>query len=131
MAATTEQLRGAIDIGSLPFGQRQAFESSLGEIGAATPAATGARGAQDPGSLGLPSNPLDPLLSGELPVGDDPLTSGLSAGPGPGPLGGGISPITDNSVDRLRILALNAKSPQLRLLARRALRGSVREYRSA
>jgi len=90
----------------------------------------GARQTQDDSGLGIPSNPLDPMLAGELDTGSDPLTSGLSMGPGPGPVMSGVAPISDSGAERLRILALNAASPVLRQMARNALRGTVREYRS-
>jgi hypothetical protein len=131
MAATKDQMRRSIDVGSLPFGQRQAFESSLGEVGAATPAPVGARQPTPGNDLGIPGNPLDPMLAGDVSPSQDPLTSGLSVGPGPGPVGSGVAPISDDSVERLRIVAMNAASPVLRNMARRALRGTVKEFRSA
>lgn len=131
MAASPDEMRRSIDVGSLPFGTRQAFEQGLGEVGSAVPTQGAVRpAAAQAGGLQMPSNPLDPLLAGELDTGHDPLTSGLSVGPGPGPTSLGDIPISDSSVDRLRILAMNASSPVLRNLARRALRGTVKEIRN-
>lgn len=129
MAATNEDLRQNVDPGSMPYGMRQAFEASLGNLGAGANPATALPAGDE--ELGIPSNPLDPLLSGDIPTGSSPLTSGLSVGPGPGAMDLGLAPIVDSRVDRLRIMAMNAASPVLRQMARRALRGVVKEYRNA
>lgn len=127
--ATADELTHAIEPGSTEYGQRQLLEEGLAGLttqGGPMPGATPPAGG---GGLGIPSNPLDPLLSGELDAPSAPLTDGLSFGPGDGPLP--PQGISDATVDRLRIIALEAQSPVLRHLARRALRSSVREIRSA
>lgn len=123
MAATADQLRRSIDPGSIPFGQRQGLEQNLGQLGQpVSPAAV--RTPMDQ-QLGIPSDPLDPLIGGDIPVGSEELTSGLSVGPGPGPDQGP----PDSRVERLRMVAAQARSPVLRELARRALASTVRTRR--
>lgn len=125
MAASPDQLRRNIDPGSIPFGQRQQLEQNLGQLGQpASPAAVRAPIDQE---LGIPSDPLDGLVSGEIPVGPDEVTAGLSVGPGPGP---NVGP-PDSRVERLRMVAAQARSPVLRELARRALASTVRTRRGA
>lgn len=119
---------GSIEPGSIPQGSRQGLEQGLQQVmGSAAP------GLPDAGGLPVvgggdeslaPLNPLDPLISGELPADSDPVTSGLSVGPGPKPF---MDPFGgDDMISNLRAIALYAKSPALRHLARRALRTSVR-----
>ncbi len=123
MAATADDLRRNIEPGSIPFGQRQGLEQNLGQLGqSASPAAV--RSPMD-AELGIPSNPLDSLLGGDIPVDSDEVTAGLSVGPGPGP---GQGP-PDSRTERLRMVAAQARSPLLRELARRALASTVRTRR--
>jgi hypothetical protein len=124
--ATQDQLIGSISPGSIPYGERQNIEAAIGQIGAA-PAPAGPI-TPATGSLGIPSNPLDPLVGGQLPVNPDPVTAGLSMGPGTGGVDSPIG-IPPGSVERLRTVALNARSPVLRELARRALRSQAVELR--
>lgn len=114
----------------MEYGQRQAFEAALSQSGIGQQ--TGPQGpmpgaAPTGGGIGAPSNPLDPLLSGELAGSNAPLTEGLSVGPGAGPVGD--VGIADSTVQRLRMVASQARSPVLRQLARDALRTTIRERR--
>lgn len=127
--ATADQLSKAIEPGSTEYGQRQVLESGLAELQPSTGPTAGAAAALGGSSIGLPANPLDPLMSGELDSPTTPVTDGLTHGPGGGPLP--EQGISDATVDRLRIMALEARSPVLREMARRSLRSSVREIRSA
>lgn len=119
--ATAEQMQSSITPGSLPYGERQSFEAALGQIPPNPVPATMSGGGAIPG---MPTNPLDPLASGELRVNSDPITAGLSVGPGVGPE---AAAVPDSMIERYRIISTQAKSPVLRHLARRALRGAVRE----
>lgn len=129
MTASPTQIGRSVEPGSMEYGQRQAFEQALG--GLPTPAAAPMAGetAPDMTGIGIPGNPLDPLMSGALPGGTDPLTSGLSLGPGPGLIA--QTQLTDSSVERLRILATEARSPALRRLARASLKSVTRDLRGA
>jgi hypothetical protein len=61
-------------------------------------------------------------------TGDNgPLTSGLSYGPGPGPMDLGADPMMSDRANRVRALATQAVTPQLRALARAELRRMARE----
>lgn len=120
--ATAEQMRNSIEPGSIPQGGRQGLEQALGQIAPQQGMLPGpAQGQMMTESIGAPSNPLDPLVAGELDVNDDELTAGLSVGPGPGP----EPEIPSDRVQRLRILAVSARSPVLREVARRSLRRLV------
>ena len=128
MPASTKDMIGSIEPGSVPQGNRQALEQGLQQVmGSAAPAVPNGGGlpAVGAGAEDLaPLNPLDPLLSGDIPVDSDPVTSGLSVGPGPKPF---VDPFGgDDMISNLRAIALYARSPALRHLARRALRTSVR-----
>lgn len=124
MAATADDLRRNIEPGSIPFGERQRLEGNLPQLGQAP----GPAAIQTPldSELGIPSNPLDSLLGGDIPVAPDEVTAGLDAGPGPGSVASGPP---DSRVERLRMVASQARSPVLRELARRALLSTVRTRR--
>lgn len=124
----TDRIRRSIEPGSIPFGERQRLEQTLSQISAARQPLPGATMAQAaPPSLGIPANPLDPLLGGDLTIADDELTSGLPVGPGPGPV---TQELPDGRIARLRILALSARTPLLRELARRTLSRLTEEGRN-
>lgn len=127
MAASPTQLRENIDPGSIPQGQRQVLEQNLGAL-SAPPMAPAVAAPAAAGTLQLPRNPLDPLLGGDLPVNPEEVTTGLSVGPGAGP---NQLDLPDAGVERLRMVANQARSPVLRELARQALRSSVRGRRAA
>lgn len=124
---TRENLRNAIEPGSTEYGERQALEQGLGSVPTSGPPSPGANGAgvEPEGVLPPAGDPLEELLAGEAVSGEDPLTSGLSVGPGPGPESEAV--LTDDLSVRLRTLATSAKSPQLRAMARAALRRRVKE----
>lgn len=111
----TDQIEG-IAAGSIPYGERQNVEAAL--AGQAAPAPE-----VGPGNLPVPE-PEDDLLGPEEflaqgAVSDLPITSGLNAGPGPGPALG--IEATDEQ-RRLQEIALNSESAALRYMAALALR---------
>ena len=57
---------------------------------------------------------------GAGPVSDLPVTDGLSVGPGRSP-GQSMNPMQSPAAEKWRILASEARSPQLRALARKKL----------
>lgn len=126
MAATKDQMTRGISPGSMPFGQRQAFQNSLGNLGPAGQAPVAGAAPLPGNSLGTPSNPLDFLAGGRIKANSDELTAGLSVGPGPGPI---REDLPDSRTERLRLMSMYAKSPVLRELSRRGLNTKVREKR--
>lgn len=128
MAVTGDQMGAAIAPGSIEYGKKEQLVKSLGSMmagshrpaGAATPAPpAGLQGGDAPDDL------LGMLSSGEMPPSEVPLTDGLSVGPGAGPVAPGISSIPSAMEDRLRLVALHAKTPMMRAMARNALRRQV------
>lgn len=119
MVASKGQMEAAIEPGSIEYGSRQSVVQGLptqgGPTGGGTPGPRGELPA-DPGS------PYDLMASGAFEVNPDiPPTSGLSVGAGPGPVleeSGEQSSYTE----RLRAVALHAKTPSLRAQARTALK---------
>lgn len=108
----------AIAPGSIPYGERESFAQAADAAGQAAPggpaATSGAAG------VGGPLDPLQSMLTGKIPPSSDPVTAGLSVGPGASP---SVSPGSSDSIQqRLQYVAVNAKSPKLRLQARSALR---------
>lgn len=106
--------------GTVAYGDREQLAGALdsaGQEASAPPAATS-------GSAGVggPLDPLQAMLTGGVPPSDDPITSGLSKGPGltPAPQ---VSPKMTPLEERLLYVAQHAKSPSLRGQARMALRG--------
>lgn len=121
--ATRDQMQRSIEPGSISYGNRQQVEGML-------PAAqgTGPAPGQTPvpglggDPLALPGSPEDMLLGGDFPSDPNiPATDGMSVGPGSGPpLEEGDQP--SSYAQRLRVIATNAKTPQLRAQARLALK---------
>ncbi len=125
--ATASGMEAAIEPGSVPYGERQGLEEALGGLGqtVSMPGA-GPMGAPPMDDFMVPQDPMDMMMGGDIaPEGD--LTAGLSRGLGSGPAQ--EIEIPDSTVERLRIVALYARSPVLRMLAARALRGSVAELK--
>jgi hypothetical protein len=128
MPATGEQMGAAIAPGSIEYGKKEQLVRALGGMMAGAPrnprATTpappkGNRGGQAPGDL------MGMLTGGALPPAGLPLTDGLSVGPGAGPVLQDASSIPSALEDRLRLVALNAKTPMMRAMARNALRRQV------
>lgn len=121
MTASPSQLISAIEPGSTDYGDRQTLEAGLAASSpdgapAPDPAAAAVAPPVDAGG-----DPLSALLSGAVnPGGSGPLTSGLSVGPGAGPMGqlGQVDP----KEERLRQVATQSQSPVVRALARNELR---------
>ncbi len=129
MAASPQELSAGIAPGSLPYGSRKTLEEGLPSAVQQQGPAPGEGGAPDV-SGGLPpvdaSNPISALVGGEVDPGTGgPATSGLSVGPGPGP--GGQTPQIDPVQARLQQIAMQAKSPLIRQMARNELRRLVGE----
>ncbi len=117
---TARQMRDAIEPGSTDYGDRQTLEAGLAEATQQSTPAPADLAA--PAPAGGPGDPLSMLLEGGLGLDTDaPLTSGLSVGPGPGPALSG-DPVAMSQAERLRMVATQAASPQLRAAARRLLK---------
>jgi hypothetical protein len=117
--STAEQVKRAIEPGSVPFGQRQELEAQIGQaLGATSPGQTPT---PQPGPTVAPTSadPVGALLGGGVNVQPDVLTAGLSVGPGPGTM---ADEVPTELEQRLMLLAQQARSPQLRAMARMALR---------
>ena len=106
----------SIEPGTTEYGDRQVIEERMQQASsqaqASAPARTGATA----------SAAQSRLASG--PVSDLPVTDGLSVGPGSSPQTA-RNPATDPQLEKYRLLAMNARSPVLRKLARNALQASV------
>lgn len=104
--------------GTVAYGDRENLAAALDTPTQDTPSAPAATSGS--AGVGGPMDPLQAMLGGNIPTGGNPVTSGLSVGPGntPGPTQGQMNPMQE----RLVHVALNAKSPQLRAFARQALR---------
>lgn len=123
MPATKDQISKSITPGSMDYGARSSFNAALSG-GAAPP--SGAAAPPDAGVAPGAADPLGMLLGGALgPPGSEPVTSGLSVGPGPGAAQGSVTP--DDISERLRLVAQNAKTPMMRAMARAALRRRIQE----
>lgn len=118
----------AIEPASTESGDRQILEQGLATLagggGGGGPAPTGP---PEGGGLTVPENPLGALTSGEVP-GDEEgfVTDGLSVGAGTGPAGAPDVMLGDRAT-RLRQIATEASSPQVRTAARAELRRMTRE----
>ena len=123
-------LSRGIDPGTVPYGQRAQLDSAVDKV------------TQDPATGGMvpaagtpaPPTNMDPLSAlmggGVVPPSGNPLTSGLSVGPGSSPQDQALS-VPDDTTLRLQAIAESAASPQLRLLARSILKQRVRTTRRA
>lgn len=115
----------AIEPRSTEHGDRATLEAGLTGVGGGAPSATGSP--EPSPALAVPEDPLGALMSGEAP--GDPggtVTDGLSVGGGTGPAGAPDIMMGDRAT-RLRQLATEASSPQVRAAARAELRRMTRE----
>lgn len=125
MALSGSEAAKAIQPGSTEFGDRATLEAGLQDVlggaqgGAPSPTPSG-------GSLAIPEDPIGALASGQV-AGDpnSPITDGLAVGPGTTPLP--TDHMQGDRAVRLRQLALQASSPQVRAAARNELRRMTRE----
>jgi len=125
MPAGSELTSDAIAPGSMAYGDRGPLEQGLSSaMGGGGGAPQG--GAPAPTALPTPENPLGALLSGQVGGGDTPITDGLSVGPGANPVTAPDQMLGDRA-SRLRMIATEAASPQMRELARSMLRRMARE----
>ena len=127
MPATASDLSAGIAPGSLPHGSRGDLEAGLASaIGTSAPSVDGAAGAVDP-PVDSVDDPIAALLNGDITPGGGggPITEGLSVGSGAGPAGqvSGVSP----EQARLQQIAMQAKHPLIRQMARNELRRIVSE----
>lgn len=116
---------GAIEPGSTSYGDRQVLEAGLSEVSGGTAPSPGNPGAAPTTAFPDTGNPFSHMLSGEISPEDQPLTSGLSVGPGPSPnLQPG--PLDGDLGSRLKAIANQTTSPTLRRLAVARLRRMYR-----
>lgn len=123
--AGSERTSAAIAPGSTEYGSRGGLEAGLSQtMGMGGGAPSGGGGA--PGMAPPPENALGALMSGAVSGGSAPLTDGISFGPGAGPPQA-QDPMLGDRANRLRLIATQAASPQLRAIARAELRRMSRE----
>ena len=119
----------AIEPGSLPSGTRGPTEDAFASLGGGGQPVPGGLPGAPQGAPG--GNPLEALLGGNVvPQSGNPLTAGLSVGPGTTP-DATFAGVPDEMTQRLRLLASSARTPHLRYLARKALKNRVRMDRRA
>lgn len=108
----------AIEPGSTEFGDRAGLEQGLV---AANQAAGGGPAGVAPPTTAVPSggNAISDMLSGAIKTDSGlPLTDGLGVGPGQGPASQQTAgPLDSDLATKLKMLASQASSPALRLLA--------------
>ncbi len=125
---TRDALVKGIEPGSLPHGDRATLEAGLS---AALPQPSGNNPTGGVGGVAPPpdaaGDPLAALLNGDVTPSEtsDPVTQGLSVGMGDGP-GGPSLQVTPEQA-KLQQIAMQAKSPLIRQMARNELRRIVRE----
>ena len=117
---TRSQLVEGIEPRSLEHGKRAELEAGLQGALVDAPAVPGG-GAGGPPPVDSAEDPLAALLGGNLDPGGtgEPVTSGLSVGPGRMPL---EAQPQDPRQIRLQQIATQAKNPTLRAMARNELR---------
>ena len=125
--ANANDIAAAVTPGSMPYGERQKFAGSLQQ------AMPGGTGQGPPSPPGLPPivpqkdmGPLDVLTQG-VHSSADPVTAGLTVGPGRTPAAPGAPLLDQDKMSRLRDIAMNARTPVLRNAARQLLRQMARE----
>ena len=109
-----DEIARSIEPGSLEYGDRQVIEDRIRQV--AMPERAPQR---PPGQVASKSR--DRLGSG--PVSELPVTDGLSVGPGAGPRRN--TAMESPKVQKLRIMAKNARNPMIQKLALDALRAIV------
>lgn len=114
---SADDIARSIEPGSTEYGDRQVVEDRIRQVSAQAQAAPPVRD----GSRARAA--LDKTVAG--PVSDQPITAGLSIGPGAGPTSQAV--VQGPRVEKLRILAKEARSPRLRALARDLLRAEARK----
>ncbi len=123
--ASADDITRMVEPGSLEYGDRQALK---GKLETALAQGGGGGGVPQPGptaSTGGATNPMSRML-GKPSDSELPVTDGLSVGPGAGP-GRSPSALAESPrIGKLRMIALEAKSPLLRYYARLALRTEIR-----
>lgn len=123
---TVRDAQRAIEPGSVAQGDRAALEQGLSQVLGQAPQGGGGDAPAGPGPLAIPEDPLGALLSGEV-SGEPgvPVTDGLSVGPGQGPAQSQDIMMGDRA-SKLRMLATEASSPNIRAAARDELRRMAR-----
>ena len=124
MAASPSDVARSIEPGSTESGERGPLaadiQSNLQGLAGAGPSLGPEATSPDIGGI----DPIQKLLDGE--TSDLPVTDGMDVGPGAGP-GTGLDAVKQSPrVQKLRMIALGAKSPVLRQFARNALRAEIR-----
>ena len=119
---TAREMQRSISPGSTEYGERQVLEEGLASV-----AGGGDTGSSGGGSVPAPThpargNPLSDLIAGNInPDSQEPVTAGLSVGPGDGP-SRAPSAINSDIGMKLQAVAKHAASPVLRRLAQDRLR---------
>lgn len=106
----------SIEPGTTQYGDRQAIEERMQQASSQSQQSA-------PATPGASSTATQQRLASG-PVSDLPVTDGLSVGPGSVP-STQRDPANDPRLEKYRLLAMNARSPVLRKLARNALQASV------
>lgn len=108
---------GAIEPGSTEYGDRQTLEQGLQALSGGAAPEMGGEVMSPTTTVPAQGSPFSSLLAGDVaPNSNNPLTAGLSVGPGAGPQR--APGPTDNDVgDRLRMIAEQSSSATLRRLA--------------
>ena len=113
---SADAISDTIEPGSLEYGDRQVVQDRIQQAMVQSQD----RRPSTPGAVSQAAQSR--LASG--PVSDRPVTDGLSVGPGAGPTQI-RTPELDPKVEQYRLIAANARNPQLRHLARSALRATI------
>lgn len=113
--ASADEIARSFEPGTLEYGDREVLTDRIHQsLAQAQPPQ-----ARPPGRV---SERTNSRLEGG-PVSDLPVTAGLSVGPGPGPNVNTVDRMPH--VDKLRLVAKEARNPALRKLARDTLRAMV------
>jgi hypothetical protein len=123
---TVRDMQRSIEPGSLAQGDRQGLEDNLSAALTQQETAAGPPPAAGGGAMTIPEDPLGALMSGEVSGNSElPMTDGLSVGPGAGAPGAN-DPMLSSRAERVRQLATEASSPNIRAAARNELRRLAR-----
>jgi hypothetical protein len=128
MTVSGDQMGRALEPGSIEYGKKEQLVQQLGQLGGGgrRPPGPARPQAGVPAGGGGDDDFFSLLAGGEVaPPEGMPVTDGLSVGPGAGPAVPAATSVPSAMEDRLRLVALNARSPMLRAMARNALRRQV------
>lgn len=112
-----DEIARSIEPGSLEYGDRQVVADRIQQAQVQKSGPTTSLG------QGQAMQATQGRLS-QGPVSDKPVTSGLSVGPGSGPMDA-QDPANSPKAEQYRLLAANARNPYLRKIARNALKAHI------